>query len=59
MADQVVGTWYGKPFDQLTREEMLAALNHCSAEIVSLRGDRIRWMRAADPLKYLMNKETT
>lgn len=56
MAD-FTGTWYGKPFDQLTREEMLDALNHCAAEIASLRGDRLRWQRAADPLKYLLNGE--
>lgn len=47
--------WMGRLVTELTREELLEAINHVSNEIRQLRADRDRWFKAGDPLKYLMN----
>ena len=49
--------WYGKPLSDLTKEELIQALEQVGAELVAQRADKARWMRAADPLKYLMEKQ--
>ena len=50
----MVSMWKGQPIEDLTREELIEALNWCAQEIQEQREDKSRWMKAADPIKYLM-----
>lgn len=49
-----VSMWMGRQMTELTRDELLEVIDYCGKEIQQLREDRDRWMRAADPVKYLM-----
>ncbi|MFN7610083.1 MAG: hypothetical protein ACK5QX_03975 [bacterium] len=51
---RLVSTWFGRPIDELTREELLEVVEWCGREILSLRADRDRWRESGDSLKYLM-----
>jgi hypothetical protein len=53
-APETVSQWRGKPIDELSREELVEALNWCGRELQEIRADRTRWMRSADPVKYLL-----
>lgn len=57
LAEPTVGLifiWMGRPMEELTRDELLEAVEWCGREIQSLRADRDRWRESGDALKYLM-----
>jgi hypothetical protein len=49
-----VATWFGRPIQDLSREELLKVVEHCGEEIQKLTSDRNRWRQSGDPVKYLM-----
>ena len=49
-----ISTWYGRPVQDLSREELLQVVEYCGAEIQKLTTDRNRWRQSGDPVKYLM-----
>lgn len=55
MDAQNIVMWYGTKIDELSKDELIDALNWCAGEIELLRSDRDRWIRAGDPVKYLMD----
>lgn len=54
----LVSTWKGRPMHDLSREELLEVVQWCGQEIQNLQADRLRWKKAADPIKYLMAGDT-
>ena len=54
METNKISTWYGKPIDSLSNEEMLEVINYCANELQRLTKDRDRWMKSGDSVKYLM-----
>jgi hypothetical protein len=53
-----ISTWYGRPVNELSREELLQVVEYCGTEIQKLTTDRNRWMQSGDPVKYLMADAT-
>jgi cell division ATPase FtsA len=49
-----VATWFGRPIQDLSHEELLKVVEHCGEEILKLTSDRDRWRQSGDPVKYLM-----
>ena len=52
---RLVSAWMGQPVTDLSREELLEVVEWCGGEIQRLQGDRDKWMRSGDALKYLMD----
>ena len=50
----MVSTWKGQRIEDLSREELIEAINWLASELDEQRNDKARWMKAADPIKYLM-----
>lgn len=50
----MVTTWKGKPVDELTREELIEAINYCGEEMERLRRENMRLAKAMDLIKYLL-----
>ena len=48
-----IGTWKGRPLEDLTREELLEVVASVGEELKNVYEDRRKWQAAADPLKYL------
>ncbi len=51
-----IGTWKGRDFNELSREELLDVIEYLGKELKEVREDRDRWFEAGDVVKYLMNK---
>lgn len=50
----LVTTWLGQKLSDLSKQELIEALEYAVKEIEKLRQDRDRWRNSGDPLKYLM-----
>lgn len=53
-----VSLWQGTPVSELTRSELVDALDWCAGEIERTRVDRDRWRKAGDAAKYLLDRDS-
>ncbi len=51
-----VGTWFGKPIEDLDRNELLKIIKHLSDLCEELKVDRDLWKTTGDVTKYLIKK---
>lgn len=47
-------TWMGQKLEDLSKEELIKAIEYSAKEIERLQQDRDRWRNSGDTLKYLM-----